>query len=61
VYRASWPDEKIVRGTLATIETQMRNDPVERTALILVGRALAEEKFRDSALYNAEYHRRYRS
>ena len=61
VYRASWPDEKIVRGTLSTIEKQMANDPVERTAIILVGRALAEENFRDSALYNADYHRRYRS
>ena len=41
VYRASWPDERIYRGTLATIEAQLGAQPVERTALIMVGRTLA--------------------
>ena len=58
---ASWPQERIVRGTLATILEQMAADPVERTALIMVGRALAAEDFRDSALYDADYRRRFRS
>ncbi len=44
VYRASWPDERIVRATLDTIEAAM-GAGVERTALILVGRALGEEGF----------------
>ena len=60
VYRASWPDEKIMRGTLATIEAVMGDATPERTALILVGKALAENDFRESALYNIDYHRRYR-
>jgi precorrin-4/cobalt-precorrin-4 C11-methyltransferase len=60
VYRASWPDERIVRGTLATIETQLASDPVERTALILVGPVLGARGFRDSALYSVDYQRRYR-
>jgi precorrin-4/cobalt-precorrin-4 C11-methyltransferase len=60
VYRASWPDEKIVRGTLGSIVAAMAAAPVERTALILVGRALAGELARESALYSADYHRRYR-
>jgi precorrin-4/cobalt-precorrin-4 C11-methyltransferase len=59
VYRASWPDQRIVRGTLATIVDQIGGG-IERTALILVGRALAAEDFRDSALYDAEYLRRFR-
>ena len=60
VYRASWPDQRIVRGTLATIAARV-GDSMERTALILVGRALAEKDFRYSALYDPEYKRRYRS
>ena len=61
VYRASWPDEKIIRATLGTIEKLLENKEIERTALIVIGRALAETNFRESALYDAEYHRRYRS
>lgn len=60
VVRASWPEERIVRGTLADIEGRLAADPVERTALILVGRALAAEDFRESALYDAGYQRRFR-
>ncbi|GLI93818.1 precorrin-4 C(11)-methyltransferase [Methylocystis echinoides] len=60
VYRASWPDETIVQGTLADIEAQAAQAPMERTALILVGPALAAEDFRESALYDAGYDRRFR-
>ncbi len=59
VYRASWPDERIVRGTLATIEDAV-GEGITRTALILVGRALAAEGFDESRLYSADYERRYR-
>jgi precorrin-4/cobalt-precorrin-4 C11-methyltransferase len=60
VYRASWPDERIVRGTLATIAAEVAKAPIERTALILVGRVLGARAFRDSALYDAAYQRRFR-
>jgi precorrin-4/cobalt-precorrin-4 C11-methyltransferase len=60
VVRASWPDERSVRGTLATIEAQVAAEPIERTALILVGRSLAAEDFRESSLYDAAYQRRFR-
>jgi precorrin-4/cobalt-precorrin-4 C11-methyltransferase len=60
VVRASWPDERVIRGTLADIEEKLAADPVERTALILVGRSLAAEGFRESALYDAYYQRRFR-
>jgi precorrin-4/cobalt-precorrin-4 C11-methyltransferase len=60
VYRASWADERILRGTLATIEALAGAAPMERTALILVGPALAAEDFRESALYDARYDRRFR-
>jgi precorrin-4/cobalt-precorrin-4 C11-methyltransferase len=61
VARASWPDERIVRGTLGTIAAAMAADPIERTALILVGRALAADGFRESALYDPDYRRRFRA
>ena len=60
VYRATWPDERIVRGTLGTIATEIGESPIERTALILVGKALGASTFRDSALYDAAYQRRFR-
>jgi precorrin-4/cobalt-precorrin-4 C11-methyltransferase len=60
VYRASWPDQRIVRGTLASIVAEAGRDPIDRTALILVGAVLGNEDFAESALYNATYQRRYR-
>lgn len=59
VYRASWPDEQIFRATLSTIEAAM-GEGVERTALILVGPALAAQGFHDSCLYAKNYDRRFR-
>jgi precorrin-4/cobalt-precorrin-4 C11-methyltransferase len=60
VMRASWNDERIVRGTLGDIAGQLASAPIERTAIVLVGRALAAEDFRDSALYDPDYRRRFR-
>ena len=60
VARATWPDERIVRGTLGDIAQKLAAEPIERTALVLVGRALAAEDFRESALYDADYCRRFR-
>jgi precorrin-4/cobalt-precorrin-4 C11-methyltransferase len=60
VVRASWPAERVVRGTLATIEALVAADPIDRTALIFVGPGLAAEGFRESALYSVGYQRRFR-
>ena len=60
VFRASWPDERIIRATLATIAAEVEASGIDRTATILVGPALAAEGFRDSALYSPDYVRRYR-
>ncbi len=60
VVRASWPDEQLFRGTLADIAPVVAAAGVERTALILVGPALAPEGFRESALYAPDYQRRFR-
>ena len=60
VFRATWPDERVLRGTLATIVEQVRQAGLERTALILVGPALDPGPFRESALYAPDYDRRFR-
>jgi precorrin-4/cobalt-precorrin-4 C11-methyltransferase len=60
VAHASWPQERIVRGTLQSIEAMVEAAPIERTAIIFVGRALGAEGFRDSSLYDAYYQRRFR-
>jgi precorrin-4/cobalt-precorrin-4 C11-methyltransferase len=60
VYRASWPDERVIRGTLGSIARDVAKQPIERTALIVVGKVLSARDFRDSALYDAAYQRRFR-
>lgn len=59
VYRASWPDQQIIRATLSTIADAV-GEGISRTALILVGPALANEGFDESCLYSTDYDRRYR-
>ncbi|MES2664519.1 MAG: precorrin-4 C(11)-methyltransferase [Pseudomonadota bacterium] len=59
VWRASWPDQRIVRATLATLQTAIGAE-MERTALILVGHAIGAEDFAESRLYAGDYDRRYR-
>jgi precorrin-4/cobalt-precorrin-4 C11-methyltransferase len=51
IYRASWPDEERVMGTLADIVAKVQRTDIERTALILVGQVLSAEGFADSSLY----------
>jgi precorrin-4/cobalt-precorrin-4 C11-methyltransferase len=60
VYRASWPDERILRGTLASIAELVASARLERSALILVGPALGNGDFAESALYSPGYRRRFR-
>ena len=59
VYRASWPDQQIIRATLGTLKAAIQTK-IERTALILVGPALAGEGFDESCLYASDYDRRFR-
>jgi precorrin-4/cobalt-precorrin-4 C11-methyltransferase len=60
VVAASTPTQRVLRGTLTDIASKAAAAKIERTALILVGRALAAQNFRDSALYDADYPRRFR-
>jgi len=54
-YRVGWPDQMLIRGTLSNIRKKVRAEKITRTALIMVGPALAAgQEFKDSALYDPE-------
>ncbi len=54
-YRVGWPDQQIIRGTLSDIRKKVRKEKITRTALILLGPALASSiSFKDSALYDPQ-------
>jgi precorrin-4/cobalt-precorrin-4 C11-methyltransferase len=61
VYRASWPDELIIEGSLADIRAKVRAAKITRTALVMVGRVFAAEDFADSKLYDAAHRHILRS
>ena len=60
VVQASSAAQRVLRGTLADIAAQASAAHIERTALIFVGPAIAAHDFRDSALYDPDYRRRFR-
>ena len=55
-YRVSWPDQKIIAGTLSDIRERVKVAGITRTALIVVGRVRGERNFDDSRLYAADHH-----
>ncbi len=59
VYKATWPECQIVRGTLDTIAGKVADAGIRKTALILVGRFLGDE-YHYSKLYDAEFSHEYR-
>ena len=57
-YRATWPDERYIRTTLAGMKVAVREAKITRTALVLVGQVFADRdgaQFRDSALYDESF------
>ena len=54
-YRVSWPDQRLLRGTLADIREQVKAAGITRTALLLVGRVLGDAGFTDSRLYASDH------
>ncbi|WP_294641615.1 precorrin-4 C(11)-methyltransferase [uncultured Aureimonas sp.] len=54
-YRVGWPDEAFIHATLSTVARRVREAKLTRTALVLVGRALGAEGFKDSKLYDASH------
>ena len=60
VEKATWPDQRIVRGTLADIAGKIQDSEIRKTAMILVGRALADDVTAASKLYDAGFSHEYR-
>jgi precorrin-4/cobalt-precorrin-4 C11-methyltransferase len=60
VYHASWPDERILRGTLGDIAGPIRESGIQRTAMFLVGRALSRPAAHVSKLYDRTFDHGYR-
>lgn len=59
VYKASWPEQKIVTGTLADISTRVKAAGITKTALITVGRFLGDS-YELSKLYDPTFTTEYR-
>ena len=59
VQRATWPEQKILRGTLATIAEQVKAEDIDRTAMIVVGDCLDTE-YDFSRLYDAGFSHMFR-
>ena len=59
VYKASWPDEKIVLGNLDNIAKKVKEEGIKKTALILVGDFLGDE-YNYSKLYDKFFTHEYR-
>ncbi|MDR9502375.1 MAG: precorrin-4 C(11)-methyltransferase [Desulfurivibrionaceae bacterium] len=60
VEKASWPDERTVRGTLATIGRQVKEAGITKTAMIVVGEVLAGRLESESRLYAKSFSHEYR-
>jgi precorrin-4/cobalt-precorrin-4 C11-methyltransferase len=60
VHKASWPDQRIVWGTLADITDKVRRDGIKSTSMVLVGRVLTAHDFAESRLYAADFSHGYR-
>lgn len=60
VHKATCPDQKIVRGTLADIRDRVKAEGIHSQSMILVGRVLTSTNFANSRLYDAEFSHRFR-
>lgn len=60
VYRATWEDEKIIKGTLGDIAKKTKEAKIIKTALIIVGEAIAPSKYEYSKVYDAKFTHGYR-
>jgi precorrin-4/cobalt-precorrin-4 C11-methyltransferase len=54
-YRVSWPDQLLIRGTLADIRDRVKEARITRTALVLVGRTLGDRDAPESRLYAPDH------
>lgn len=60
VYKATWPDEKRIVTTLENLAEKAAEEGITKTALIIVGRAVAQSGYELSKLYDPDFSTEYR-
>ena len=60
VYRASWDDQKIVKGTLGDIAKKIKEEKITRTAIVIISDVINPESYEYSKLYDKEFSHGYR-
>ena len=55
VYKATWEEEKIIKGTIATISKKVREERIVKTALIIVGDVISPKKYEFSKVYDSQF------
>ena len=60
VYRASWPDQKIITGTLDDIVKKVWAEKITRTAIVMIGDVIQPKSYEYSKLYDKSFSHGYR-
>ena len=60
VYRASWKDQKIIKGTLQTITKQIKEEKITSTAIVIISDVIDPKKYEYSKLYDKRFSHGYR-
>ena len=60
VYRASWPDQMIITGTLQTISKEIKDQKITRTAIIIIGDVIKPKSYEYSKLYDKSFSHGFR-
>jgi len=60
IYRASWDDQKIIKGTLSDIVKKVQDQKITRTAIVIISNVIAPESYEYSKLYDKEFSHGYR-
>lgn len=60
VYRASWNDQKIIKGTLNDIVKKVQDERITRTAIVIISDVIEPKSYEYSKLYDKEFSHGYR-
>ena len=60
MYRASWNDQKIVKGTLNDIVKKIQNEKITRTAIVIISDVIQPQSYEYSKLYDKKFSHGYR-
>jgi len=60
VYRATWKDQKIVKGTLDNITKKVRDEKITKTAIVIISDVIDSKSYEYSKLYDKKFSHGYR-